>query len=171
MRDTTSWVLRRPIFTRNRILLSRGGCVSLGPPLASELTSIGIAVVEHGRRYLVGTRGKGLPLAGFAEFPGGKCRIGESPDQCAVRECVEETGLAVACERVLLNRHFEYPHGWVDLHFVLCRPESSAAVTDQHQCFRWIAFDELMSLKFPEANGPLLRILALRAAETDLAVR
>ena len=48
---------------------------------------IGIAVVEHEGRYLVGTRGPDGPLAGYAEFPGGKCLPDELPEMCAIREC------------------------------------------------------------------------------------
>eukprot|EP00913_Durusdinium_trenchii_P035339 g33069.t1 len=57
---------------------------------------IGIAVVEHAGQYLVGVRGDDGPLPGKAEFPGGKCRAGEMPRDCAVRECLEETGLQEA---------------------------------------------------------------------------
>jgi 8-oxo-dGTP pyrophosphatase MutT (NUDIX family) len=55
-------------------------------------TRIGIAIVEHAGRFLVGVRGDGSPLSGKAEFPGGKCHENESPAECAVRECLEETG-------------------------------------------------------------------------------
>ena len=47
---------------------------------------IGIAIVEFANRYLVGTRQAGQDLSGLAEFPGGKCELGESPEDCAARE-------------------------------------------------------------------------------------
>ena len=37
------------------------------------LKQIWIAIVEFDGLYLVGTRQAGQALAGFAEFPGGKC--------------------------------------------------------------------------------------------------
>ena len=120
---------------------------------------IGIAVVECGGRYLVGIRGDGGPLPGYAEFPGGKCRPGEPPAECACRECLEETGLRVAAETLLLRRTFAYPHGTVDLHFWLCRLENRDAA-EAHRGFRWIPATELVSFKFPEANEPVLRMLA-----------
>ena len=52
----------------------------------TSLKQVGIAVVEHAGRYLVGVRGPDVPLAGFAEFPGGKFLINESPFDCAIRE-------------------------------------------------------------------------------------
>lgn len=124
--------------------------------MSGPSTRIGIAVVEHDGRYLVGTRSDDGPLAGFAEFPGGKCRPAESPQECACRECREETGLNVLPLRLLLNRPYTYPHGTVDLHFWLCRPLDPHSVSDTHRGYRWIPAHELTSLNFPPANAPLL---------------
>src|SRR5688572_6701193 len=122
----------------------------------SSAVPIGIAVVEHGGRYLVGIRGAEGPLPGRAEFPGGKCHAGESGRECAVRECLEETGLAVAAERLLLKREHEYPHARVDLEFWLCRPVDPMSVHDEHRGYRWVTTPELSRLEFPEANAPVL---------------
>ncbi len=117
---------------------------------------IGIAVVEHAGRFLVGVRGPDVPLAGLAEFPGGKCLANESPFDCAVRECLEETGLVVIPERLLQHKEFEYPHGPVSLHFVLCHPANQNDVHDQHQQFHWHSVQDLKALKFPEANADVI---------------
>lgn len=122
-----------------------------------EPKTIGIAVVESQGRFLVGTRREGQVLAGAAEFPGGKCEVGESPQQCAVRECLEETGLRVEPLRLLEQLRFEYPHGIVDLHFWLCR-EVEPAAEPQHG-FQWVSCAELRSLKFPTANESVVRKL------------
>lgn len=126
----------------------------------SHPTPIGVAVVEHRGRYLIGFRPDGCPLAGYAEFPGGKCHLGETPGLCACRECLEETGLEVRAVDLLMHRVFTYPHGTFDLHFWLCRPTSRAIVVDEHKGYRWVPAGELSSLKFPEANLPLIDVLA-----------
>lgn len=120
---------------------------------------IGIAVVEQAGRYLVGERGADVPLAGFAEFPGGKCLLNETPYDCAVRECFEESGLVIVPERLLQRREFEYPHGRVELHFVLCHPADAKDVRDHHREFRWEDFNELKNLRFPEANVDVINLL------------
>lgn len=117
---------------------------------------IGIAVVEYDGRYLVGIRGAGVPLAGYAEFPGGKCLPGESVTACAVRECQEESGLSVVAVRLLQRTEFEYPHGRVDLHFVLCHPANREDVQERHNEFGWVPAGKLKSLKFPEANASIV---------------
>ena len=129
-------------------------------------TPIGIAVVEHDGRYLVGTRAADVPLAGFAEFPGGKCRSGEDPADCAGRECLEETGIAVRAERLLLRRQFDYPHGLVDLHFWLCRLLNEADAAAVQGGFRWVPAAELSGLQFPEANAPVVRMLSEPGTQT-----
>ena len=123
---------------------------------------IGVAVVEHRGRYLVGFRSEDGPLPGFAEFPGGKCRPGETTGVCACRECLEETGLEVFAVDLLMHRTFKYPHGTFDLHFWLCRPTARALVLDNQRGYRWVPGPELSSLKFPEANAPLIEHLARR---------
>ena len=126
-------------------------------------TLVGIAVVEWKGRFLVGTRDGSGPLAGFDEFPGGKCRSGETQAAAAVRECREETGLDVFAVDLLMHRTFHYPHGAVDLQFWLCRPQPRVQehVPDDCQGYQWVERAGLASLRFPEANAPLIeRLLA-----------
>ena len=121
---------------------------------------IGIAVVEYAGCYLIGTRGPDGPLPGYAEFPGGKCLPDESPEDCAVRECQEESQLAVTVERLLLRREHTYAHATVDLHFFLCHAALDAAVQDEHNGFRWVPASTLPQLNFPEANAFVVKLLS-----------
>jgi mutator protein MutT len=127
--------------------------------MASETQAIGVAVVEHAGRYLVGIRGENGPLAGFAEFPGGKCFRNERPADCACRECLEESGLAVVPIKLLLNAAHGYSHGTVDLHFWLCQPADPASVQQEHRGFHWVAPEDLAKHHFPEGNLRLLELL------------
>ncbi|WP_010588157.1 (deoxy)nucleoside triphosphate pyrophosphohydrolase [Schlesneria paludicola] len=127
---------------------------------------IGIAIVEHAGQYLVGTRGPDGPLPGYAEFPGGKCLPDETPSDCAIRECLEESGLPIAPEKLLQQLEFEYPHGRVHLHFYLCHPEDAKSVSDRHQGFRWVELAELTTLKFPEANADVVKMLVRESNES-----
>lgn len=140
-------------------------CTSAPVPLSRQ--RIGIAVVEHAGCFLVGIRGDEGPLPGFAEFPGGKCQDDESPEHCAVRECVEETGLTVEIVDLLYQCDHDYPHGAVALHFYLCRPCGSVA--ERHRQFEWMPAARLRDLQFPTANQPVVELLvdrALRAASS-----
>ena len=126
---------------------------------AQEPLPIGIAVVEHHGRYLVGVRPEGSELAGLWEFPGGKCLPDEGTGRCACRECLEETGLEVLAVDLLMRRSHVYPHGTRELHFWLCRPTGRAEVKEEHGRFRWVPTMELPLLQFPEGNAPVIQLL------------
>lgn len=130
-----------------------------------SVKTIGIAIVEFEGSVVVGQRKAGQELAGFAEFPGGKCEPGEDPEDCVVRECLEETGLSVRARRLLTRTQFQYPHASVDLHFWLCGLTSETAGSgsgfpEALNGFRWQSVDQLADLSFPDANREVLQLLA-----------
>lgn len=125
---------------------------------------IGIAVVQRRETVLVGVRGPDGPLPGKAEFPGGKCDPDESAADCAVRECLEETGLAVTPLGLLHETEFEYPHGTVYLSFFDCRLIDEPSPEPQGN-FRWHPRADLVSLPFPDGNREVVQQLTARPAE------
>ncbi|MBX3443767.1 MAG: NUDIX domain-containing protein [Planctomyces sp.] len=119
---------------------------------------IGIAVVESQGACLVGRRGPEGPLPGYHEFPGGKLLEGEAPEAGAVRECLEESGLEVRAVGRLTECVHEYPHGRLELTFVLCEPVSPGPRPTAGR-FDWVEFENLGGLNFPEANAGALAAL------------
>ena len=79
--------------------------------------AVAIAVVQADDLFLVGVRPKGSPLAGYNEFPGGKLHNGEIPEDAAVRECQEETGLTVEVVEKYFSTLHQYDHGLLEIHF------------------------------------------------------
>jgi mutator protein MutT len=125
--------------------------------VGEHITRVGIAIVEHAGRFLVGVRPEGTPLAGAAEFPGGKCDPGETPAACAERECLEETGVTVTAVECVETRTHTYPHGTVEVHFWRCHP--TTMTEPLLGTFRWVKAKRLASLPFPEANASVLQKL------------
>lgn len=116
----------------------------------AKLTHIAVAVVERGDQFLVGRRPDNVPLAGFAEFPGGKVKSAEKAADAATRECLEETGVAVEVIEQISRVQHEYDHGTLLLHFFACRVLEDAA--EPLGTFRWVPREELAMLEFPPAN-------------------
>ena len=122
-----------------------------------KVTQIAIAVVQHGEQFLIGQRPAGVELAGLWEFPGGKLLPGESPEDGAIRECAEETGLSVRSVSRYPEQVQEYAHGTVHLYFIACEPADPAAPPNAP--FRWVERRELAEYEFPEGNRFLLALL------------
>lgn len=122
-------------------------------------TRVAIALVRRGDQFLIGRRTGNVPLAGSWEFPGGKCLPDEPPHVAAARECFEETGLRVEPISTLEVLRHDYPHGSLELHFVLCRAVDDSSPRDDY-CF--VAREELSQYDFPPANATVLARLAAR---------
>jgi 8-oxo-dGTP diphosphatase len=118
-------------------------------------TAIAIAVVEQEGCFLIGQRPPGVPLAGLWEFPGGKIEPGETPEQAAIRECLEETGISVEPSFRYPPQTKSYDHGDVELLFIACRPTNLSPLSPPLP-FRWVARAELPHFEFPAGNRALL---------------
>jgi mutator protein MutT len=80
---------------------------------------VGAVIVDGGRVLLV--RRKHEPLAGEWSLPGGAVEVGETLEECVIREMREETGLDVEVGPVIevFDRITRDGAGRVQYHFVL----------------------------------------------------
>jgi 8-oxo-dGTP diphosphatase len=116
------------------------------------------AIVEDHGRYFVTRRQKGVHLEGLWEFPGGKIEAGESLADGLRRELKEELGTLVEIGEEIFTVTHDYADRSVELHFLSCT-FLNAPVALLGQEMRWVARDELTSLKFPPADDELIQIL------------
>jgi mutator protein MutT len=121
---------------------------------------IAVAVVEDAEQFLIGLRPEGVPLAGLWEFPGGKVEPGETAENAAIRECLEETGLVVRITGEYPPTSYSYQHAAVELRFFAC-----ALIPGEREVparFRWVKPADLSKYSFPPANSRLLELLSKR---------
>lgn len=132
----------------------------------SNTTLIAIAVVEYQDQFLIGRRPEGVPLSGLWEFPGGKVELGESAEEAARRECLEEAGLEVEVAGEFPPHVQDYDHGRVELRFFACRPTKPS----QGPCtpFIWVERVNLTSYEFPPGNRALLELLNTPGSEAEV---
>jgi len=123
-----------------------------------ETLVVTAAVIEERGRFLVTRRQKGVHLAGYWEFPGGKCEAGESLTACLERELREELDVGARVGEEVFTTTHTYPERRVELHFIRCDlvGEPRPLVGQE---MRWMPREELASLEFPPADADLIRIL------------
>jgi 8-oxo-dGTP diphosphatase len=120
---------------------------------------VAAAVIERDNRFLLTRRQEGVHLAGYWEFPGGKCEPDESHVACLVREIREELGVEAAVGGELLATTHAYPDRSVELHFLKCDINGEPA-PQLGQEMKWVQRAELTTLAFPPADTELIRMLA-----------
>ena len=117
------------------------------------------AVVDDGHRFLVTQRQAGAHLGGMWEFPGGKVGDAESHEQALRREMLEELGVDVEVERLVLSTSHHYQDRTVALYFYKCNLLGLPA-PQLGQQMRWVTRDELPTLEFPPAYADLIALLS-----------
>jgi 8-oxo-dGTP diphosphatase len=125
----------------------------LGDPPAVE---IALALVWRAEQLLVTRRPQGVHLAGYWEFPGGKIKPGESAEQAAEREVLEEVGIRCRARGTRRSLAHDYPERRVVLHPVDCDWIEGEAELLGVADARWVAVAELGAYAFPAANSALL---------------
>ncbi|HET9783500.1 MAG TPA: NUDIX hydrolase, partial [Terriglobales bacterium] len=88
------------------------------------LVGVGV-VVRRGDEILLVERGH-PPMEGLWSVPGGAVELGEATQAAAAREVLEETGIAVAVDRLLtvVDRLHRDPDGRIHYHYVLVEYEA-----------------------------------------------
>jgi A/G-specific adenine glycosylase len=120
---------------------------------------VSIAVILKGSRIYIQKRPSKGHLGGLWEFPGGKAKPGETPEQAVIRECYEELNVKITIIRKLTSLRHAYTHFRINLTVFLCKIADGSNPRTHHP-FRWISASQLDSFPFPGANHkffPLLR--------------
>ena len=93
---------------------------------------------------------------GWWEFPGGKMEAGESPEEALQREIWEELETRIVIERLVTTVEWDYPKFHLKMHCYWCHVESGSLILKEHEAARWLAKDELESVKWLPADLQIL---------------
>lgn len=115
---------------------------------------VAIAVVFWKAYVLVGKRPEDVPFGGLAEFPGGRVESGETWEEAARRETIEETGLCVEIGPLLASVSARYDNRVLEMRFFAAKPVSLEHLP--HHPFRWVPRNTLRADWFPPANRQVI---------------
>jgi len=96
------------------------------------------------------------PNRGLWVAPGGKLEQGESPDECAVREMREETGLVIdrpVLRAVMTETSPRPDYQWLTFIFVAWDFDGTFTPAPGVGEFRWVPVDEVTKLPIPPADA------------------
>lgn len=118
--------------------------------MKTELASSAI-LIRNGRMLLI--RRKNPPSLDMFAFPGGRAEPGESPDQTALREFEEETGIAARDPTLFAtyDLHSENPgrHFHLSVFLVQADAEAIAEARDDAADAGWFTPDEIKAMNCP----------------------
>ncbi|SMP44153.1 8-oxo-dGTP diphosphatase MutT [Anoxynatronum buryatiense] len=124
------------------------------------MTRVAVAIITNKQRQvLIARRPAGKVMEGCWEFPGGKVEIGETPEECLVRELKEEMDLTVKAGRFIAEISYAYDWGHVQLlafeaHIVEGEPRLL-----EHDAMAWVGLEEMGAYGMTPADEPLIEDL------------
>ena len=96
------------------------------------------------------------------EFPGGKMEPGETPEEALKREIREELSTEIRVDELLCTVEYDYPKFHLTLHCYLCLLVTEALHLNEHEAARWLANDELDSVKWLPADREVIEKIKMR---------
>ena len=95
------------------------------------------------------------------EFPGGKMEPGETSEEALKREIREELSTEICVDELLCTVEYDYPKFHLTLHCYLCSLVTEALHLNEHEAARWLANDELDSVKWLPADREVIEKIKL----------
>ena len=124
------------------------------------------AIIRKEGRIFATQRGYG-EWKDWWEFPGGKMEPGETPEEALKREIREELSTEIRVDELLCTVEYDYPKFHLTLHCYLCSLVTEALHLNEHEAARWLANDELDSVKWLPADREVIEKIIMRSLSPD----
>jgi len=124
--------------------------------MADRIIKVTAAVMIHQDKILVAQRKKEKHMGLKWEFPGGKIKVGETPETCLERELEEEFSITTRIHSFFHSNVHHYPDKSVELISFLVEYLSGQFQLRDHQAIRWVNSNELKNIDFAEADLPIV---------------
>ncbi len=123
------------------------------------MVEVAAAIIRDGDKILICQRANDDDCGMLWEFPGGKREIGETLEQCIVREMREELDLDIIIQSIFAKTH--YPFNGRDIYFTFFNAEIAGGemVLNVHNAAKWVSPFELGEYEFMPPDVEIVRNL------------
>ena len=118
------------------------------------MITVTAAILIHNNKFLIARRKPTIRHAGKWEFPGGKIEIGETPEQCLVREIKEEFNISIAVEKFFCDSTYTYDRGPVHILSYIASWVSGEITPSDHDNYIWAEPEALLTYDLLPADIP-----------------
>lgn len=116
--------------------------------MEEKITQVTAAILRQDRKILICQRDDSGSCPLLWEFPGGKQEEGESLEECLVRECQEELGVAIQVGEVFAETRYTYGDKEMCFTFFEGRIIKGELQKTVHRDTRWVRAEELGQYEF-----------------------
>lgn len=120
---------------------------------------VAAGIIFKADHILIAKRAHNKSQAGLWEFPGGKIELGETPEQCLVRELREELGIVVKVNHFIMENIHHYNEISIELQAFHCHYLSGEIELNAHDEVQWVRLEELTDFIFAPADVPFITYL------------
>src|ERR1035437_221859 len=86
------------------------------------------------------------------EFPGGKIDLGETEEECIIREIKEELSMEIVICGKLPEVEYDYGHKKINLIPFICDTLDEFPFLSEHMDYKWLSAPDLLTVDFSEAD-------------------
>lgn len=120
------------------------------PSYAPFVLSVKVLIFNDSDELLVLQRSDKTSHPHGWDYAGGGVDKGESPDDAARREILEETGLSINEVSIFSTYHgHSRGHEYVMLGYTAYTSTSEVALSWEHEAYRWVSLEEAAALDLP----------------------
>ncbi len=120
-----------------------------------QVEVVAAIIFDEQRRIFATQRGYG-DWKDWWEFPGGKVEVGETLQQALKREIQEELDTEIEVGELLRTIEYDYPQFHLTMHCFKCKLTNSHITLLEHEAAKWLAIDNLQSVKWLPADKEII---------------
>lgn len=117
---------------------------------------VSAAVILSNGKVLITKRSENMKLPNLWEFPGGKVKENETPEDCVIREINEELGVSIKVHSYFTTNLHKYDFGVIQLISYIAELKSGSIELREHADYQWVGACDLEGYEFAPADIPIV---------------